>query len=120
MLKSFVLPWGHAGHFYSASLHPSSAAEGLVHVNLLDGFKICLRFAVSAKEPSLWVACASPAPALPAKPHRLPCLNKGRWLMWSVKEVLVILGGQPKENKGMAAVTFMVRASRNKTACMQV
>lgn len=37
--------------------------------------------------------------------------------MRSVKEALAMFGGQPKENKGMGAVTFMVRASRNRTVC---
>lgn len=40
--------------------------------------------------------------------------------MWSVKEALVMLGGQPKENKGMGAVTFMVTDSKTKTACSPV
>ena len=90
------------------------------HVNLLDAFKICFPSAVSAEQPSLWVACGSLAGSSPAKPHCLACLNKGRWLMRSVKEALAMLGGQPKENKGMGAVTFMAGASRNKTACSPV
>lgn len=92
-------------HFCPAGLHPGPTVEGLVppkaHELLLDIFKIC--------------SFRQAAGSSPAKPCVLACLNKGRWL---VKEVLALLRGQPKENKGMRAVTFMVKASRNENGLL--